>query len=322
VAIGLATAWLTRRLMATPSHRASDFTYSWEAAQAIRHHAEAYQWVASIPMPWGSMLFYPLTAGVLVLPLSWLDVLTAGAIFVGLGCALLAYTSTRDGEWWRLFLFASAPALQTCESVQWAPLLTAAVFWSPALLFTAAKPQFYLPLALAQSKPKALAVPVILGAAVLAVSLALEPSWPSHWLTTFRHPKAMQYHSPLFTPVGAFVALAACRWRRPEARLLLGMALVPQNPFFYDQLPLLVIAATPIELVTACVLSFGGYSMAVGASPDWSIEAARRSAAFFPYMVVSLYIPALLMVLRRPNEGAVPVWLESRVRRRPRTRDS
>jgi hypothetical protein len=36
-----------------------------------------------------------------------------------------------------------------------------------------------------------------------------------------------------------------------------------------------------------------------------------------PWVTVSLYVPALIMVLARPNEGEVPIWLEQAIRWAP-----
>ena len=48
-----------------------------------------------------------------------------------------------------------------------------------------------------------------------------------------------------------------------------------------------------------------------------SVTLAENIAAYGPMMVLFLYLPATLMVLRRPNEGTLPVWLEERVKRWP-----
>jgi hypothetical protein len=95
--------------------------------------------------------------------------------------------------------------------------------------------------------------------------------------------------------------LAALRWRTREARLLLAMALVPQVLFFYDQLPLFLVCRTRRE-----ALAFIGWGMAV--MMVYLIPAFVGFGG--PWAMIACYLPALVIVLRRPNEGPAPQWLE------------
>jgi hypothetical protein len=95
--------------------------------------------------------------------------------------------------------------------------------------------------------------------------------------------------------------LAALRWRTREARLLLAMAFVPQVLFFYDQLPLFLVCRTRGE-----ALAFIGWGM--GVMMVFLIPAFVGFGG--PWAMVACYLPALVIVLRRPNEGPAPRWLE------------
>jgi hypothetical protein len=44
---------------------------------------------------------------------------------------------------------------------------------------------------------------------------------------------------------------------------------------------------------------------------------AARMHLFGTAIVACMYVPATIMVLLRPNEGAVPAWLERRIARWP-----
>jgi hypothetical protein len=80
------------------------------------------------------------------------------------------------------------------------------------------------------------------------------------------------------------------------------MACVPQSLILYEAVPLFLIPRRPLECGTFLVLS---YAVQVGMvlSGDDLIVGGR-------WIVWFLYLPATLMVVRRPNEGPVPAWLE------------
>jgi hypothetical protein len=141
---------------------------------------------------------------------------------------------------------------------------------------------------------------VIGGVVVFALSLVVLPRWPLEWLHAVRslpgHP------APLLIARGAGVVLllAALRWKTPEARLLLVSACVPQLPFFSDQLPLMLVARTRKELVGLAALSQVGFV-------SWFLFLSRDEAYVpkaAPYVLAFIFIPALILVLRRPNAAS------------------
>jgi hypothetical protein len=64
----------------------------------------------------------------------------------------------------------------------------------------------------------------------------------------------------------------------------------------------MLIPKTRIELVIAVTLSQVGLHYAERAG--LGLDPVAQSAARFPYVVAFLYLPALVMVLRRPNESS------------------
>jgi hypothetical protein len=62
----------------------------------------------------------------------------------------------------------------------------------------------------------------------------------------------------------------------------------------------------------AALLTLGGW---VAAICWYAREADRFGAVSFaaPYVLVGCYLPALWIVLRQRNEGAIPGWLEARI---------
>jgi hypothetical protein len=141
--------------------------------------------------------------------------------------------------------------------------------------------------------------------AFAALTLIIMPDWPSRWLASLSH---SPYHfSPIRAPGGFLTLLALARWRRPEARLLAVMGVVPQSPFVYEVLPLFLVARTRFQtyaLVIGSDLALCVYVLARG-MPQAAYYHINGTAIF-----VAMYLPALFLVLRRPNEGPVPGWLE------------
>jgi hypothetical protein len=107
--------------------------------------------------------------------------------------------------------------------------------------------------------------------------------------------------------------LLLLRWRRPEARLVLALACVPQTPLLYGTVPLFVVPSTIVE---GGVLWLGSWLAAlwlsIGGPYGSRLDRFTVSATAIGWL---LYLPCVLMVLRRPNEGYAPAWLESRLSR-------
>jgi hypothetical protein len=300
------------RLRSGSTIMANDFTQSWLAARAVLRGIDPYEFVLSQPTPSGTGWFYPYPAALIALPFGWIPVQLAGAAFIAVGCGLLAFFVSREGLW-RLSLFLTAPAMRLTQSVQWSPLLLAGAVWPGMLGVVVAKPNLAAAFFAYQTNLRDVLRGLIGGALLVLVSLMLAPSWPMDWIHTLRGDASVsQYQSPILTLLGWPVALAALRWRRREARLLLLMACLPQNGFFYDQLPLMLVPAHLVEVVLVAGISHLGHALAIATKvPD--ADVATWSSSYFPIMVATLYLPCLFLVLRRPNEGPMPPWIERRV---------
>lgn len=293
-AFGFVIAYLSMR----GPDRAGDF-YAWYvAAQALLRGLSPYEVIPAIdPQRFQTPFFYPLPAAILTVPFAWLPYALAGALFVALSSALLCYALAREGTH-RLWVFASAPFIVAAASGHWSTMIAAAALL-PALGFLAAvKPN--VGLATFFFRPTRW---LVVGSALLMlVSLAIRPAWPAEWL---RGLGAVQDRViPMLTPVGPLLLLAVSRWRRPETRLLLGYACVPQAPWFYDQVVLWLIPATALQAINytaASQLALFVWIFANGLS--WG-KYGSWALAF------ALYLPPLIMILRRPNEGEIPGWAE------------
>jgi hypothetical protein len=93
---------------------------------------------------------------------------------------------------------------------------------------------------------------------------------------------------------------ALVRWRRPEARLLAALACTPLTPTFYDPVLLYAVTNTFREALVLTVCTFALFFIVVFSSPirtaaEWGDIVATAS-------IWVVYLPCVIMVLRRPNQ--------------------
>jgi len=288
------------------SARPSDFDQVWFGARAIWSGRNPYDLIGpGREFQWGWPLYYPATALVLMSPLALLPVALARCLFVGASAALLAYGVTRI-SWARLPLFGSCAFMVAAVAAQWSPLMTAALCMPALAWIVSAKPNIGFALFAADPSLKVI-YRAALGTIVLAlIGLLLLPSWPGNWMTITR--AAPHFTVPLLHRGGFLLALVLLRWRRPEARLLAALAVLPQNMVIYATLPLFLIPRTFRQALLLAALN--NLAFIVGLL---LISPHPRSVAENYYagdlLVALCYIPALVMVLMRPNEGSLPAWI-------------
>lgn len=294
----------------SPGH-SSDLDQVWHGSRAILRGLDPYSVVGrGLAVEMDFPLYYPLPTLIAFLPLALLPLELARVVFVGGSAALLAYAVTATG-WHRLLIFASGAYIASYIAVQWAPLLTAAFLlpWlGPVLLL---KPNIGLALLAATPSRKLLAWSLLGGGVLVLISLVIDATWPARWLALVRA-------GPHFTPPvlylgGPLVLLALLRWRRPEARLLVAMACVPHTTLPYESLPLLLVASNWKESLLLATLSFVTLlaqfpldTRLPGTDPAAFTEWVNSVGSL---MVLLLYLPATILVLRRTNEGTPPAWL-------------
>lgn len=287
------TLWLAARFPGTPR----DFDQTWAAARALLSGGSPYLAIGpgrAFPWPWG--YYYPLTAPVSVLPLAALGQVMARAVFVGGSVGLLVWAfRERRGVLGPMLL--SAPFINALWNAQWSPLVTAAMLIPALGWLGAAKPTLGLAL-IAQSRTRRHAVLAVVGGLALAVcATVLWPGWIGAWLASVR--SGPHFPPPAWRWGGVVLLLAAFRWRRPEARLLLALALTPQTAMWYEALPLFLIPRGWREATVLALTSQLAYlSTAWLPIPaDW----AGMTTAVGRLLLVGCYLPALVLVLRRPD---------------------
>ena len=272
-----------------PQHLAKDFSYPWRAARALLAGQNPYDVIRVIgEYPFNGNFLYPLPAALVASPLANLRPAVAGAIFVGLSCALLGWALLRDSPW-RLPLFLSAPFVQAAILGQWSPLLTAAALMPTFQFLAAAKPTVGLAAWLYKPSWRG----IIGGLILVAIAFIVLPSWLGDWLNVTADMK--KYRGPATTLMGAFLLLGILRWRRPEGRLFIAMSLIPQLPVFYDALILWLIPSTIWRSLALSAVSWVGYLVWY---PHHTSPAQNEIA--FPWLVFTIYAPALVLLLLLP----------------------
>lgn len=181
-----------------------------------------------------------------------------------------------------MLTFLAFPFWAALQTVQWAPLLLAVYFWPALLVLTLAKPHVGVAVALNVPWRRG---PVVMALILGLLSLVWMPTWPLAMLSGVGAPG--DYRPPVLNGPGALLLLAALRWRAPEARLLLALALVPQRAF-YDQLLVFGVARTRRELLVLILTSWLCYLA-------WFLVPLPN----VPWYIWLIYLPALLIVLRQ-----------------------
>ncbi|HEU4723305.1 MAG TPA: hypothetical protein VFS59_18225, partial [Gemmatimonadaceae bacterium] len=286
-----------------------DFDQVWFAARMLLAGGNPYTQIGpGLPFDWPAPLYYPLTAVVTVAPLTVLERSLAAVLFAGLASGAFVWAATRRSLA-PAVVITSASAALAAETVQWSPLLGAAygITWLGVLL--SAKPTIGFAIWIARPTRIAFVGTLVL----LALSLALLPEWPRSWISALRHTSLGRTGgTPYFAPVGTLAGVSTLalllRWRRPEARLVLALACMPQTPLLYETIPLFLV---PASLKEGGVLWLGSWLAALWLSLGGPYETdLARFTVSARAVSWCLYLPCVIMILRRPNSGAVPIWLE------------
>jgi hypothetical protein len=290
----------------TDPHNASDFTWYWRAGRALLAGNSPYRVINAVgPYPYNEGFLYPLPAALIAAPFAFFPLWPAMIAFCAVLAGILAFAITRDG-FWRLPLLMSFPMLWCAQSGQLAPLDVAAAM-APVLGGLAiAKPTLAVAAFVYAPRRRFIVSAVIM----LAIAFAVSPSWPNEYVAEIRARTAANYHIPIRIMPGLLLVLAVLRWRRPEARLLVAMACIPQTMLFYDQLPLLTIARSFRQ---ALVFALGSYLpiLAIYLIPLPTNDSLAATLSTTSTVIVWLYyLPCLVEILRRPNVGNVPRVIE------------
>jgi hypothetical protein len=279
----------------------TDFDQLWYAAEALRNGRDPYLAIArgSSPYP----LYYPLPAVLLALPLSLLPLPVARVAWdLAVGWTFALALSRRGS--WSLLMLASGAYVHAMVRGQVTPLLVAAVLITPLAWLLAIKPNIALALWTAFPSRRA----ALQCAGVVLLSLVVLPGWPrAMW-------EAIQVNSghlkpPVLQPFGWLLLLGGLRWRTAEGRLLVVLALVPQNLLPYEATVLCLVPRTTREITTFVLGTWVPVVALIAQPVRVPLDLELLGRAVWPYLLVSVYLPMLYLVLRLPNarSGRTPV---------------
>lgn len=207
-------------------------------------------------------------------------------------------------------MFLSAAFIDAVAAGQWLPLVTAALL-SPALAWlVAAKPNYAILLLATVRSRQALVIAVVGGTLLLVISVGLAPHWPEQWLATLT--TSGQFAQPILLSGRFLILLALLRWRRPEARLILALAIVPQTFYWYETLPLMLVPATLRQSLALSLVSSCGFLIERGLLMQRFGMTRQEDSAL---LIALVYLPCVLLVLQRRNEGELPFWVRPIVTR-------
>jgi hypothetical protein len=294
-----------------------DFGQVWFAARSILDGIDPYSLVGpGLAFDWSSPLVYPLTAALVGLPLSPFAEPVASLLFATIGGAVFAWALMEYG-YGPLFGFFSYAVREAAAAAQWSMLISASLIIAPLSFLLIAKPTLGAVLFFARPRRTAIIGAVLLcGAAFL-----IQASWVTDWLhavNLYREQGAPDspYRTLISFP-GGFIALAClARWRRPEARLLAAHGCIPITLMAYEMVPLFLVPQTFAQAATLVGLSYAQHHLTLALTPvPWSHHGMTQVSG--QLFVLLLYVPATIMVLRRPNVGPAPQWLERHLTRWP-----
>lgn len=297
VAVGLLALLLSlARTLVEPTWP-TDFDQWYYAARAMWQGLNPYDAVGpTSAFRWNWPLYYPISTVLLAMPFTALALPVARVCFATIGGAVLGYALGKD-HFRRLGLLFSAAFLIAVFRNQWSPYFTAAYFVPLAAVFVAAKPNMAVPFVAGIRDWRQFRWLAALGAVIGAGTLVVRPSWPMDWLGSLRE---MQHIvAPVMRPGGWLLALALLKWRRPEARMFLALVCVPQTPSLYDLLPLFVVTRTTREVSLLAFFTHALFFVIVVRGPfDAFNTYAYELGSLATFLI---YLPVMVMLLRRPN---------------------
>jgi hypothetical protein len=289
----------------------SDFAQLWYGSRVVLDGGNPYDAIGpgrAFEHRWP--LYYPLPSVIAATPVGLLPYRLAVTFMATLGLFALSWALMRHG-YPALIGLASIGVYKAIYLVQWSPIFAGGLALAPLSVLWVAKPTVGLACFIARPTRWA----VWGGLVLVAVAFIVDRAWPIAWLAALDSPNvADRYRAGHFAAVqfpGGFLVLAALtRWRRWEARLLLALACVPQTMLFYETVLLLLIPRGWRESILFTALTW--------VALWWVVEQGALTFAVTAQVTgraitLALYLPATLMVLRRPNEGPVHVWFESLV---------
>jgi hypothetical protein len=290
----------------------TDFDQVWQASRTALAGLDPYAASIQPPAPGypGTMgLFYPLTAVVITFPLSFLALDAARVIWIAVGVFSFTFLLLGRYSYARLPAVMSGAFLMAVSLAQWSPYLACAIMAPGFAWVLSGKPNVGLAAAVAaRVTPTA----ILLALVPVVIAFGWRPTWIADWqhaLTTGSH-----FHPYIVRPGGMLMLLSLLRWRRPEARWLAAMACIPATPGAAEALVLFAFPMTLRQCLCLALLTHAPNFLMIGRHFDTFDAFTDRGAIL---MLVFVYLPAVAVILTRPNAGSLPAPVERWAMRLP-----
>jgi hypothetical protein len=283
--------------------RSTDFDLLYDMALRLVRGEDVY--------PPGTQSFlYPLPAVLLAVPFMAIPLGLARPVFDVLVGWAFVYALWKYRGPYALLALVSGAYLFAMAKGQTTPLMVAASL-VPALGFLFVV-KANSSAALWIARPSWL--PILGVSVLLALSLAVLPSWPLDWWMAMPA-DITGFVPPVVRPLGALLLLAAFRWYSPDGRLLLAIACLPQTALPSELVALVLIPANHLQMA----MYVAGSWIAVAAATDrWQFGHGLAEWTTIGWLVTLcvVYLPMLCLVLLQPGRRAAH-WI-GKDRRRPR----
>jgi hypothetical protein len=296
IAAFAASLQLAMHLYVPATH--SDFSVLWTAMKLVQNGQNPYVMIGP-DLGYDYEFHYPLTSAIAAYPLTLLPERVADVVFVFAASFLVAFGALKD-DWNRIWIFLSAAFVDNAKAAQLAPLI-AAVYYIPATAFLLpVKPSIGASLLFTWNRAR-YAIPS--GLILLLISILVFPGWISEWLRTTAH--SWEYTSPITRAGGFLMILALLRWRTTEGKFLFLLSLIPQVSGWYEAFLPMLVGRTKREYQVLSMASSIGYCLLllmVASVPEKQVPTLQIGRL----IVAWCYLPALIVVLRRPDRGPMP----------------
>jgi len=306
ITIAVASFGLALMFRLAFNQQSSDFDQIVVGAQRALRGLTPYTATALPGLEWP--IYYPMPALVLGLPFAFLSLPWAHAMFVGISAGIFAWASSADDGSKLLGIF-TWPYVLTVSLGQWGPLLIASALLPGLGWIAIVKPNLGLALAAGYAprwaRGRSLWINLLALSTLVIGSFALRPGWVVEWLAVLRGPTTHMI-IPLTILGGPVLLLALIRWRLPEARFLAALACMPQTFSSYDSLLLFLVTRTRREaLVMVAATTVMTTIVALVGPASTYAETVHRFASL---RIAVVYLPAVIIVLRRTNRPAKAIF--------------
>lgn len=241
-------------------------------------------------------LFYPLPAVLVAIPFTALPIALARPAFdIAVGWTF-AYALWRQAPYALLAVFSGA-YIFAMRAGQTTPLVVAASLIPVLGFLLTVKPNTGLACWIARPSRYA----AIGGLGLLALTVLLLPSWPLDWWAAIQS-QSQHIRPPILRPFGWLLLLAAFRWRTSGGRLLLALAVIPQNSLPHELVPLVLIPGNAVEMAVYVVGSWIAVAL-TSVGQEHATSLTGLVVEVWPVLLLSVYLPMLYLVLRRPADA-------------------